>query len=223
MTTRRIFIKNLSGALTFVALSGKTLSAATHFVSSKIEKGFQDVAGVIRSLKSEGSTVVLKVMNGKKYKRDPLVHYPFDSGVLDEKTGYRVFFHAHRKREYGHFHTFYEKPNGDLVHLIMVSMNKKGYPIKLSTVNRWVTGDVFVKADEMREHFLSFKMNDELFPDARIGEFVRNLFKEFEAEILLLIEERDAVIQDYVKKNTREPFEDREVEILSSAAIEVQT
>ena len=66
-------------------------------------------------------------------------------------------------------------------------------------------------------------MNDELFPDVRIGAFVRELFREFETEILLLIEERDTAIQNYVKKNTREPFEDREVEILSSAAIEVQT
>lgn len=223
MTTRRNLIKNLGGFLAFIAFSGKTLSAATYFVSAKIEEGFKSVSGIIRSLQSEGSTVALKVMNGKKYKRDPLVHYPFDGGVLDEKTGYRMFFHAHRKREYGHFHTFYEKPNGSLVHLIMVSLNKKGYPIKLSTVNRWVTGDVFVKADEMKEHFLSFKMNDELFPDARIGGFVRNLFIEFETEILLLMEERDLAIQNYVKKNTREPFEDREVEILSSVAIEVQT
>ena len=223
MTTRRNFIKNLGSALAFVALSGKTLSAATRFVSTKIEEGFLGVAGILRSLQKEGSTVVLKVMNGKKYKRDPLVHYPFDGGVLDEETGYRVFFHAHRKKEYGHFHTFHEKPNGDLVHLVMVSMDKKGYPIKLSTVNRWVTGDVFVKGDELKKHFLNFKMNDTLFPDKRIGAFVWELFKEFETEILQLIEERDKAIRDYVRKNTRDPFKDREVEILSSAAIEVQT
>ena len=221
MKTRRNFIKNLGGALAFVTLSGETLAAATRFISTKIEEGFQGVASIIRSLQREGSTIVLKVMNGKKYERDPLVHYPFDGGVLDEETGYRVFFHAHREKEYGHFHTFYEKPNGGFVHLIMVSLNKKGYPTKLSTVNRWVTGDVFVKGDELKDHFLNFKMNDTLFPDKRIGAFVRELFREFETEILQLIEERDKAIHAYVKKNTRDPFKDREVEILSSTAIEV--
>ena len=223
MKTRRHFIKYLSGALMFVTVSGDTLADVTRFISTKIEEGLQSVAAIIRSLQRERSTVALKVMNGKKYKRDPLVHYPIDGGVFDEETGYRVFFHAHRKREYGHFHTFYEKPNGSLVHLIMVSLNKKGYPIELSTVNRWVTGDVFVKADELKEHFLNFKMNDALFPDKRIGSFVRELFKEFETEILQLIEERDETIHDYVKKNYREPFEDRELELLSSAAIKIQT
>lgn len=209
--------------MVFVTVSGETLAAVTRFISTKIEEGLESVAAIIQSLQKERSTVALKVMNGKKYKRDPLLHYPIDGGVFDEETSYRVFFHAHRKKEYGHFHTFYEKPNGNLVHLIMVSLNKKGYPIELSIVNRWVTGDVFVKADELKEHFLNFKMNDTLFPDKRIGAFVRELFREFETEILQLIEERDKAIYDYVKKNAREPFEDREVELLSSVAIEIQT
>jgi len=223
MSTRRNFLKNIGGMLAFVALSGETLATATRFVSRKIATATKGVLSVIRSLQAEGSNVVLKIMDGQKYKRNPLVHYPFDGGVLDEKTGYRVFFHAHRKKEYGHFHTFYEKSNGDLVHLVMVSMDKKGYPIMLSTVNRWVTGEVFVKADELKRRFLNFKMNDALFPDERIGAFVRELFTEFETEILQLIEQRDEAIYDYVKKNAREPFDDREVEILSSTNIEIKT
>ncbi|MBN4062139.1 MAG: hypothetical protein COA57_02180 [Flavobacteriales bacterium] len=223
MPTRRNFLKNISGALAFVALSGETLALATRFVSHKVAYATKGVLSVIRSLQAEGSNVVLKMMNGNKYKRNPLVHYPFDGGILDEETGYRVFFHAHREKEYGHFHTFYEKPNGDLVHLIMVSMDKKGYPIQLSTVNRWVTGDVFVKADELKEYFLKFKMNDSLFSDKRIGVFVRELFTEYKTEILGLIAERDNTIRGYVKKNAREPFGDREVEILSSTKIEIKT
>ncbi|MCH8318061.1 MAG: hypothetical protein IIA88_06135 [Bacteroidetes bacterium] len=165
--------------------------------------------------------VATKSVYGKKYKKHPLVHYPVDGGVFDKKTRYRVFFHAHRKNEYGHFHTFYEKPNGDLVHLIMVSMNKKGYPIKLSTTNRWVTGDVFVKADELKELFSGYMINEVLFPDPRIGMFIQELFMAYKNDIFKLMDERDKAVYDYVKKHTRTPFEDRSVEILSSKSISV--
>ena len=220
-TSRRTFLKSLSAAMAFLAISGEALAATSAFISKKIEASVNGVLDVIRSLQAEGSNVVQKIMNGKKYKKHPLVHYPIDGGVFDKKTRYRVFFHAHSKNEYGHFHTFYEKPNGDLVHLIMVSMNKKGYPIKLSATNRWVTGDVFVKADELKELFSGFMINEDLFPDPRIGKFIQELFTAYKNDIFKLMDERDKAIYHYVKEHTRTPFEDRSVEILSSKSISV--
>ena len=170
----------------------------------------------------EGTNVVQQILNGKKYKRNAMVHYPFDGGVVDQSTGYRVFFHAHRKKEYGHFHTFFEKPDGELIHLVMVSMDKKGYPIKLSTVNRWVTDETYVNASEVKQHFLKFNMDSALFPDPRIGEFVSHLFKEYSKDIQRLLEQRDETIKDYVKTYAREPFEDRSLEILSTMDISVE-
>lgn len=131
------------------------------------------------------------------------------------------FFHAHRDDEYGHFHTFIEDEDGELVHLILISMNEKGEPIKLATVNRWVTGDKYVKAEKLKSLFDKFEMDANLFPEKRLIEFVNYTFKAYKEDIYKLFDERDKWIYDYAGKYFREPYEDRDFEILSSKDINI--
>jgi hypothetical protein len=222
MSSRRNFIKQIST----LAISGFiTTNAATRSFAKTVAKFGNDfkkkVIDIIESLRSEGSNVVKKVMNGKTYVFDPYTHYPYDGGISDEKTGYRIFFHVHRPNEYGHFHTFATDENGELTHLVLISMNEEGEPIALATVNRWVTDDKYVKADLLKKMLGGFQMDSKLFVERRVVEFVENIIKGNKETIHELFDERDKWITDYVNKNFREPFKDREFEILSERKIDI--
>jgi hypothetical protein len=160
-------------------------------------------------------------MSGKEYKFDSYFHYPQKGGIVDKKTGSRVFFHAHRENEYGHFHTFTEDDDGELVHLVLISMDEEGTPLALATVNRWVTGDKYVKADRLKELFARFTIDPELFEDHRLLTFINNIMTGYTEYIHKIFDERDEWIKNYAFTYTREPFEDYDHEILSEIEIDV--
>jgi len=224
METRRSFIKKI-GLLTAVGmLSASTLAKNLYSnVLASINDFKQKIVDIIVSLKREGSNLVKKVLNGKKYIRDPYTHYPYDGGITDTDTDCRIFFHAHRENEYGHFHTFVTDDNGDLVHLVLISMNENGEPLGISTVNRWVTDDKYVKADVLKKYLKSFQMEASLFKEKRIVEFVKLILNAYEKEIFELFDERDRWIENYINTNYREPFEDKDYEILSERKIDLNS
>lgn len=217
---RRQFLK--IGSILALGLITTTRIKAASFINKVIEVSneFKErIIEIIKELKAEGSNLVRKVMNGKKYEYDPYKHYPYDGGIKDATTGYQLFFHIHRKNEYGHFHTFATDEKGDLIHLVLISMDEQGKPIALATVNRWVTDDKYVKADVLKKSTENFFVNLFLFKYPKVVEFVNDIFKAYNEEINQLYDERDKWIIDYVNKNFREPFEDREFEILSERKI----
>lgn len=83
-------------------------------------------------------------------------HYPPDD-VVDIRGGSQFYYHAHRKgdREHGHLHLFwhatasgqrrYLRPGKSRwtrtapTHLFAVSLDARGLPVGLFTVNQWVT------------------------------------------------------------------------------------
>ncbi len=105
-------------------------------------------------------------------------HYPKgdvhdgETHGYDRETHGQYYYRAHpsdlRGGEHGHFHTFVraagmpesmqparlpaalKRPLGDkaLGHLIGISMDKRGHPIRLFTVDRWVTGESWYAAGD---------------------------------------------------------------------------
>jgi len=214
---RRKFLK-ISSLLYFGLIASTKLKASVFL--NNVNKYKEKIIKLILELNNEGSNLVQKVMNGKKYAFDPYTHYPQDGGIKDENTGSQLFFHIHRDAEYGHFHTFSKDENGELVHLILISMNKEGEPIGLATVNRWVTGDKYVNGEILNKLTQNFFVDTSLFSDSRVVDFVNNIFKAYAEEIKQLYSERDKWILNYVNQNYREPFEDRDYEILSFKKIQ---
>ncbi|MBI3520387.1 MAG: hypothetical protein HY062_13680 [Bacteroidetes bacterium] len=219
---RRNFLKLIAiGSVSFI-VPFKVFSA--NFLQPTFivyKDAIQKIVEIITGLKKEGSSITRKTLNHKKYVKDSSVHYPNEDSIEDLETHCQVFFHAHRDDEYGHFHTFINNKNAELVHLIMISMDKKGNPTAISTVNDWVTGDFKVETNELKELFNQFKMNHDLFPDQRIIEFIENIFIGYKDLIFELFDERDQFIKSYFKQNASEPFDDSDIEILSSRAIDV--
>lgn len=217
---RRDFIFKSSVVLAGFIASSKLHAATIITKAADIGNEYKmRIIAIIHELKRESSNLVLKIMNGKKYIFDPYTHYPFDNGIKDEETGCQLFFHAHRENEYGHFHTFARDENNELIHLLLISMDKQGNPLALATVNRWVTGDKYVKADKLKSLSDNFFVNPDLYKDIRVVEFINNIFKAYRDEIFQLFDERDKWINNYVNNYFREPFEDRDFEILSQKTI----
>ena len=82
-------------------------------------------------------------------------HYPAND-CTDAHSGFEFYYHAHTRDEmsadeHGHFHVFRRDANkaGKFFHVIGISLDAKGLPIKLFTTNTWVTGESMVTADRV--------------------------------------------------------------------------
>lgn len=222
LSERRTFIKYLAVAgIGFLIPFSKATVDTLGNIFSDVNLALSRVIAIIRDLRKEGSTVIAKTMNGKEYERDADVHYPNEDSIEDPDTSCQLFFHAHRDNEYGHYHTFINDSEGHLVHLIMISMDREGKPVALSTLNTWVCGDTYVKGNELKELFLRYKIAHDLFPDKRIALFVENIFLAYHETIFELFEERDRRIQEYIAMYDAEPFEDESIEVWSRRDIEI--
>lgn len=115
----------------------------------------------------------------KKRKHKRYQHYPKDDRI-DRNTGAQYFYHCHREdfdtTEHGHFHCFLRykhipqriKPipladwdryiDNPMTHLVAISMNQLGMPIRLFTVNRWVTSDIWYDAKHAPSFIRRFQM-----------------------------------------------------------------
>ena len=131
-----------------------------------------EVVEIHRLLAKTGDNVVGELLkhHGTFYEWD---HYP-PGDVYDHETHGQYYYHAHAgdqrfSGEHGHFHTFVRPkgmppdvrparvpgfvppadPNDALSHLVAIAMTPAGLPFRLFTVNRWVTGEVWYRADDV--------------------------------------------------------------------------
>lgn len=199
---------------------------------------------VYRLLRKSGDNVVGEVLRGQGefYEWD---HFP-KGDVYDPETHSQYYYHAHpaelRGGEHGHFHTFlrpkgmppaiepapladYAPPEGDndaLSHLIGISTDQHGYPIRLFSTNRWVTGEVWYAADDVIAMLDRFHM-DLASPSLPVNIWITALLRLFRPDIEELVRARD---QKVAARQQRNPdtnvYEDRDLEITSFADISVE-
>lgn len=170
-------------------------------------------------------------------------HYP-KGDVFDKETHAQYYYHAHRtdEDEHGHFHTFLrrkgmpddiepapydgedKRPEGDdeLCHFVGISMDSFGFPIAMFTTNRWVTDETWYCAEDairMADLFLI----DHTFPNWAVNRWVSASFKLFKPQIAALLQERDEKVAEWQAEHPdRDVYEDRELEIITSAPISVE-
>ena len=208
-----------------------------------------EVVNIHRVLNKTGANIVgelLKTQDGF-FEWD---HLP-KGDVYDRETHAQYYYHAHAadKRfsgEHGHFHTFL-RPKGmpagikpakvpgatlpankddHLSHLVAISMDPKGIPFRLFTVNRWVTGEVWYRARAVRQMLDCFDI-DHTWPSWPVNRWVTAMVTLFKPQIERLIDERDCTIKRWVgaEKGSNSPhetvFEDREREVTSYADIQI--
>ena len=196
-----------------------------------------------RVLANTGDNIVGELIKAAEefYEWD---HYP-DGDVYDESTDSQFYYHAHpqelRSGEHGHFHTFlrpdgmpkgirpamvpdFKMPEGDneaLSHLIAISMDKFGIPIRLFTTNRWVTGEVWYAASDVQKMLDSFNI-DHAQPSWPVNRWVSAMLKLFRPQISRLLDSRDVAVEAWqAAYSDRNVYEDEDLEITSYLDINV--
>lgn len=144
---------------------------------------------------------------------------------------------AHDWKENGHFHLFIRKngippeiqpididrscrPEGskedEICHLVAISMDKFGYPIRLFTTNRWVTGETWYQAEDIVKLIDYFNM-DHSYPSWPLNLWLSSMVRAYRNEIVDLIRQKDQAIAAWKKAHPdKNVYEDRRLEITSS-------
>ena len=81
----------------------------------------------------------------------PLQHQHYPAGdLVAPGSGTQCYYHCHRgDGEHGHLHLFRRaRPRQPLTHLIAISLDGRGLPLGLFSVNRWVSQDRWLPASE---------------------------------------------------------------------------
>jgi hypothetical protein len=149
-------------------------------------------------------------------------HYP-RRDVIDAAHATRYFYHAHGSlkkplEEHGHFHVFVYRKKA-FSHLIGISLNAMGHPIRLFTTNRWVTGEQWQSAQALQLPLQSFALQTRgrMAPVAR---WVEAMMLLYSTQISQLLQERDAVMQAKALHQDWESLaEDRRLDVVTQRKI----
>ena len=113
-------------------------------------------------------------------------------------------------------------PNDRLSHLVAVTMDSAGMPFGLFTTNRWVTGEVWYKAEDVISLLDRFNI-DHARPSWPVNRWITALLKLYRPQIRELVRARDRFVQDWARDTLNdEVFEDRTLEITSMMRIDLQ-
>ncbi len=189
-----------------------------------------------RILEKSKATLVSDILKGQESLLNRR-HYP-KGEVADAETHSQYYYHRHRGEEHGHFHLFLESPaippncippsrkkekEPPFVHLLALSMDNEGLPIKLFTTNQWVSGGIWIKAEDLCPIVERFKV-DHAFPSWPANQCLNALLRLFSPQISELLHARDAAIEKWMEKNPKDNvFENRKLEIPSEISICVHT
>ena len=168
-------------------------------------------------------------------------HYPPEDCV-DPVSGCRWFYHAHPEgerdgNEHGHFHLFFDRANfrskrstplaappggrssgADVVHLIAIAIDLNGLPVRLFTVNRWVTDEWLHPAPALLSHLPRFDLG-RAGGDTLVNTWLSAMVAFYRPQIETALQLRDARISSWAKSPGR--FEDRNEEVLSLIPIDI--
>lgn len=201
------------------------------------------VSETMRVLQKSGTNAVGEILKTEE-NFFQWEHLPNDD-VYDRHSHSQYYYHAHEKSdtgngihddEHGHFHTFIRgkgMPEGinplslsdydsnmdisDInTHIIGIGMNELGVPIRLFTVNRWVTGETWFKAEDVLRLLDRYEIDDTR-PSWPLNLWITNMIILYRPVIEQLIIERDKTIEKWIGDNPdiENIYEDRNLEVTS--------
>lgn len=191
----------------------------------------------------QGNNILHYTLKDKE-RHERMSHYPHGDRI-DHSTGAQYFYHCHRENyertEHGHFHCFLRykhipksiKPtpladwdryiDNPMTHLVAIAMNQLGQPIRLFTVNRWVTSEVWYGAEHLPRFLKQYKMTLEDTYWQVLDKWVEGVLHLFAPQISWLHQERDRKIKFHQEHYSIEnPYMDYELEELSEISIDLK-
>jgi hypothetical protein len=205
----------------------------------------REVLNCQRVLTKTGDNIVGEVLRGAGTFYE-WRHYP-QGDIYDSEYHAQYYYHAHPEDErvsgeHGHFHTFLrplgmpagiapapvpdpkepESENDALCHLVGISMDRAGLPIRLFTTNRWVTGETWYAAGDV-VRMLDCFIIDHARPSWPANRWITALMRMFRPQIVELLHARDAEIQRRLDASPRSNvFEDRDLEVASEMRVSIE-
>ena len=205
----------------------------------------REVLNCQRVLTKTGDNIVGEVLRGAGTFYE-WRHYP-QGDIYDSEYHAQYYYHAHPEGErvsgeHGHFHTFLrplgmpdgiapapvpdpkepESDNDALCHLVGISMDRAGLPIRLFTTNRWVTGETWYAAGDV-VRMLDCFIIDHARPSWPANRWITALMRMFRPQIVELLHARDAEIN---RRRSIAPeinvFEDRDLEVASEMRVSIE-
>jgi hypothetical protein len=191
----------------------------------------------------EGSNILHYTLQNNQ-QHESMRHYP-KGDRIDHQTGSQYFYHCHREDldsgEHGHFHCFLRykqipkhiKPtplpdwdkyiDNPMTHVIAIAMNRFGQPIRLFTVNRWVTSEIWYDAKHTPKFTKRFHMT--LTDDAYwqiLDQWIESMIHLFAPQIAWVYTQRDMIVKEHQQTNSEESvYNNKQIEELSSIEIDL--
>ena len=203
-----------------------------------------EVLGCQRVLAKTGDSVRTEVLAGAEAVGD-FRHYP-PGDVFDAEHHSQFYYHEHpptarQAGEAGHFHTFLrplgmpdgispapvpdlvpsDDPDAALCHLVAVSIDGRGEPVRLFTTNRWVTGETWYAAADVTAMLDRFEI-DLARPSWPLNRWITAMLRLCRPLIGDLLARRDRVIAErQAAAPDLNAFEEPALEVLSATKINV--
>ena len=192
-----------------------------------------------QKLLEQGSSVVGEILKDSQdfYQWD---HYP-NGDIYDWDTHAQFYYHAHPpdKRdnqwadEHGHFHTFlrprgfpegiqrapdaHPDDNDAVSHIIAISMDAAGHAQRLFTTNRWVTGETWYPAHDVKRMLSNFSVTHDA-PSGAVNMWITSVLELFGPTIEALLDARDATV---AARDSADVHNDHALEVTSLADISI--
>jgi hypothetical protein len=113
--------------------------------------------------------------------------------------------------------------NDRLSHLVAISMDAHGLPIRLFTTNRWVTGETWYGAEDVSRMLDRFTV-ELTQPSLLLCRWITAMFVLFGPQMRTLLAARDAAIMSWRRRHRGKihVFEDRRLAVTSSLDIGIE-
>ncbi|MGC9162273.1 MAG: DUF6969 family protein [Thiomonas sp.] len=181
-----------------------------------------------QSFLKQGKTVVSELIGHAAFVE--WEHYP--QGDAKSRSGASFYYHAHAatqrmRGEHGHFHVFAPNtraqcpPDQRYTHLIGLSVDARGMPLRVFTTNQWVTAECWENAEKVCALARRTTLGDA--KPRRVGKWLDAVLAFFRPQIDLITKLRDARVAALQERGRRGLFEDRRTHILSQCRIDFST
>ncbi len=154
----------------------------------------QEIVRVMSFYRHNGAGLAQAALLGAAHFRE-WQRYPRQD-ARDNENGTEFYYHAHAAderipNEHGHFHVFSRpEAEGSFVHLVGISLDAHGLPLRLFLTNRWVTGESWVSAASVRPRLNRFRFKG-YGPLAPLGDWLTAMVQLYRHEIEALHDTRD--------------------------------
>jgi hypothetical protein len=106
----------------------------------------------------------------------------------------------------------------EVCHLVAISVDSRGEPIRMFTTNRWVTGETWYRADDVIRMLDCFAITG-VGPSETLNRWLSAMLRLFRPQIAALLRMRDETVMAWRRRRRTHVFEDPALEITSSLDI----